>query len=213
MKEAYQSGDPYLSFAVRAGAAPKDANQITYRHVRNVYKECALAMQYGMGATSLAHRTGQSPVEARALINIHRRLYSDYWNWSEGAISYASLLGRIHAVFGWQLLVNHETNPRTIQNFPMQANGAEMLRLACCLLCEAGIKVCAPIHDAVLIECAIEDVHDTLIRSKSILTRASRIVLSRFELRSGEKLVTYPQRLNDNSDDYIWHIIQATLSR
>ena len=33
----------------------------------------------------------------------------------------------------------------------MQANGAEMLRLACCLATERGIEVCAPVHDAVLI--------------------------------------------------------------
>ena len=34
----------------------------------------------------------------------------------------------------------------------MQANGAEMLRLACCLAIERGVKVCAPVHDAILID-------------------------------------------------------------
>jgi hypothetical protein len=33
----------------------------------------------------------------------------------------------------------------------MQANGAEMLRIACCLATERGVEVCAPVHDAVLI--------------------------------------------------------------
>jgi DNA polymerase-1 len=33
----------------------------------------------------------------------------------------------------------------------MQANGAEMLRMACCLGTEQGIEICAPVHDAVLI--------------------------------------------------------------
>jgi DNA polymerase I len=38
-----------------------------------------------------------------------------------------------------------------LRNFPAQANAAEMLRLACCLTTEAGIEVCAPVHDAMLI--------------------------------------------------------------
>ena len=35
---------------------------------------------------------------------------------------------------------------------PAQAHGAEMLRLACCLVTERGIQLCCPIHDAVLVE-------------------------------------------------------------
>ena len=33
----------------------------------------------------------------------------------------------------------------------MQANGAEMMRLAAIAATEAGIEVCAPVHDAFLI--------------------------------------------------------------
>ena len=48
------------------------------------------------------------------------------------------------------------TNPRSLRNFPMQANGAEMLRIACILGTERGIEVCAPVHDAVLIAAPVE---------------------------------------------------------
>jgi hypothetical protein len=61
------------------------------------------------------------------------------------------LHGTLHTVFGWCVHVGEAANPRSLRNFPMQANGAEMLRLACCLATECGIEVCAPIHDAVLI--------------------------------------------------------------
>jgi hypothetical protein len=37
----------------------------------------------------------------------------------------------------------------------MQGNGAEMLRLACCLAVERGVEVCAPVHDAVLIRAPV----------------------------------------------------------
>jgi len=213
MMDAYESGDPYLRFAIQAGAAPANATKRTHARVRDIYKECVLAAQYGMGANSLAQRTGQSPVEAKELLNTHRRMFSQYWNWSEGAVSYASLMGKIHTVFGWQLLVNHKTKLRTLLNFPMQANGAEILRLACCFLCEAGFKVCAPVHDAVLIECAVEDIPDTLHDAKSLLAKASRIVLDGFELRTGEQIIEYPQTLSSDDSNDIWHVIQTTLSR
>ena len=34
----------------------------------------------------------------------------------------------------------------------MQANAAEMLRIACLLIAEHGVQLCAPVHDAILIE-------------------------------------------------------------
>jgi len=212
MQDAYNSDDPYLSFARQAGTAPENASKQTHKRIRDIYKACALAVQYGMGANSLAFRTGQKPVDAKALLNTHRRLYSDYWNWSENAVSYASLMGKIHTAFGWTLHVTHTTNPRTLQNFPMQANGAEILRLACCFLCEAGITVCAPIHDAVLVECAIDDIAETLHDSKLMLAKASRIVLGGFELRTGVQTIEYPRTLGGDDNDDIWRVIQTTVS-
>ena len=59
--------------------------------------------------------------------------------------------------FGWQIHTRDELNDRSLRNFPMQANGAEMLRIACILLTEAGIRVCAPVHDALLIEAPLDE--------------------------------------------------------
>jgi DNA polymerase-1 len=49
MMQAYNSGDPYLEFAKQAGAAPADATRDTHEAVRNLFKQCVLAVQYGMG--------------------------------------------------------------------------------------------------------------------------------------------------------------------
>ena len=50
----------------------------------------------------------------------------------------------------------------------MQANAAEMLRLACCLATERGLNVCAPVHDAILIEAPITsiDEHVAVLQSR-----------------------------------------------
>jgi DNA polymerase I len=104
-----------------------------------------------MEAESLAFRIGQPPIVARNLLRAHRETYRRFWAWSDGAVNFAMLTGSLHTVFGWHVHVEEKANPRSLRNFPMQANGAEMLRLACCLATERGIEVCAPVHDAVLI--------------------------------------------------------------
>jgi DNA polymerase-1 len=55
----------------------------------------------------------------------------------------------------------------------VQANGAEMLRLAICLATEAGLKICAPIHDALLIEAPIDQIDKHIAALKSIMIEAS----------------------------------------
>ena len=52
MKAAYRSGDPYLAFAKQADAAPSDATKATHKAVREQFKQCVLAVQFGMGEES-----------------------------------------------------------------------------------------------------------------------------------------------------------------
>src|SRR5262249_42941209 len=150
-QEAYASGDPYLRFAQQAGAIPADGNKQTHGDVREQFKQCVLAVQYGMEAPALALRIAQPPVVAQGLLQAHRETYRRFWAWSDAAVDRAMLFGSLHTVLGWHVHVDENPNPRSLRNFVMQGNGAEMLRLACCLATERGIEVCAPVHDAVLI--------------------------------------------------------------
>lgn len=146
LQDAYQSGDSYLAFAVHADAVPSDATKATHSTVRDQYKQCMLATQYGMGEESLAVRIGKAPIDARHLLGAHRGLYARYWRWSDGALTTAQLNGVLCTRYGWPIHVTADTKERTLRNFPMQGNGAEMLRLAICYMTEAGIKVCAPVN-------------------------------------------------------------------
>src|SRR6185312_6775647 len=107
----------------------------------------------------------------------HRETYRTFWRWSDAAIDAAMLTGSLHTVFGWQIHVGEKPNPRSLRNFPMQANGAEMLRLACCLATERGIEVCAPIHDAVLISAPLERLEADITGMRAAMEEASSIVL------------------------------------
>ena len=150
-----------------------------------------------MGAESLAQPIGQPTWRARELLELHRATYSTFWAWSDASLNYAMLMGSLPTVFGWTLHIGDRPNERSVRNFPMQANGAEMLRLACCMATEEGIELCAPVHDAVLIMASLDRIDADVARVQDIMAEASRIVLDGFALRSDAKIVRYPDRYMD----------------
>ena len=79
MMAAYQTGDPYLAFAKQAGAVPARACKDTHALERELFKQCVLAVQYGMEAPALAIRIAQPPVVARDLLLAHHETYRQFW--------------------------------------------------------------------------------------------------------------------------------------
>ncbi len=71
MVKAYAGGDPYLDFAVLAGA-PSPVE------VRDRYKACALGVQNGMGPDALARQAGISRAAAAELLLQHRRTFPQF---------------------------------------------------------------------------------------------------------------------------------------
>ena len=213
MKEAYRSGDPYLAFAIQAGAVPATATKETHEAEREQFKACVLAVQYGMGEESLAARINQPVARARQLLALHRQTYRKFWKWSDSAVDEAVLGGRLWAGFGWQIHTRDEINDRSLRNFPMQANGAEMLRIACILLTEEGVRVCAPVHDALLIEAPLEELDEAIATAKSLMKESSRIVLDDFELGSDVKAFRYPERYMDKRGVVMWNTVMNLIRR
>jgi hypothetical protein len=213
MQEAYRSGDPYLTFAKQAGAVPSGATKNTHRDERERFKQCALGVQYGMQARSLAVRLGLSPGEAQRLLRLHRQTYPTYWRWSPEVGNVARRDGRLRAAFGWTVHVTPGANPRSLRNFPLQANGAEMLRLACCALTEGGVRVCAPVHDAVLVEAPAADIERVLADCRGAMEWASRQVLGGFSLRVDAKVVRHPDRYMDARGRGMWDRVMGLLER
>jgi DNA polymerase I len=204
MQAAYRSGDPYLDFAKRAGAVPPNATKASHGAIRELYKQCVLGVQYGMEATTLALRIGQPVIVARDLLRAHRETFRAFWAWSDAAVDLAMSQGCLHTVFGWNIRIGENSNSRALRNFPMQANGAEMMRLACCLATERGIEVCAPVHDALLICAPLERLEADVAATRAAMAEASRLVLSGFEIGTDAKLLTYPQRYMDGRGQVMW---------
>jgi DNA polymerase I len=211
MLAAYQSGDPYLSFGQQAGAIPPDGTKATHPTLRDQFKACVLAVQYGMGSASLSDRIGQPPARARQLLQLHREAYPTFWRWSAAAVDQAFLAGSLQTVFGWPIRTSPEANGRSLSNFPMQANGAEMLRLACIAATEQDVRVCAPVHDALLIEAPLDQLDAAISTTQQAMRDASAAVLGGFELRSDACVIGYPDRYMDERGAVMWDRIMRIL--
>jgi len=207
MMAAYVSNDPYLEFAKQTGAVPPGATKASHAKDRERFKICALGVQYGMGAVSLGRTLGESEAAGKLLMELHMRTYSTFWKWSDAAADYGMLNGQIRSVFGWCTHVTGNVNPRSLRNFPMQANGADMLRLACCLATERGVEVCAPIHDALLIESSEDKINEVVSTCQAAMEEASKVVLSGFPLRTEAKIIRYPDRYADERGREMWSVI------
>jgi hypothetical protein len=158
-----------------------------------------------METQSLALWIAQPPIVARDLLRAHRETYRSFWAWSDAIVDQAMLVGVIHTVFGWPVRVNERSNPRSLRNFPMQANGAEMLRIACCLATERGIEVCAPVHDAVLICAPLDRLEPDIAAMRAAMAEASRLVLAGFELATDVKVIRWPDRYADPRGNEMWN--------
>jgi DNA polymerase-1 len=120
-----------------------------------------------------------------------------------------------------------QPNERTLRNFVAQGNGSEMLRIACILGVEAGIKICMPVHDAVLIEAPTSqlgqkigtdehgrDVWDCDIgRMRKFMAMASCEVLNGFELSTDVMVVRHPDRYVDKRGVKMWGKVMEMLAR
>ncbi len=204
MMEAYASGDPYLAFARRAGLVPKDATKATHGPQRELAKQCILATQYLMGYRALAAKIGESPAKGAELLRLHGEAYRTFWKWSQGAVDHAMLTGSLHTVLGWRVNIVADANPRSLANFLMQANGAEILRLACCWGIERGIEIAAPVHDAVLISAPDNSIDDDVATMRRLMTEAASEVLGGFELGTDAKIVRHPDRYMDPRGQIMW---------
>jgi DNA polymerase I-like protein with 3'-5' exonuclease and polymerase domains len=211
MIHAYESGDPYLDFAKQAGAAPVDATKESHGQVRERFKACVLGVQYGVGENGLTQQLGVTAVEARDLLRMHRRTFAKFWRWSDGAVAHAQLRGKLWTVFGWQLHVTGDPNPRSLMNHPMQANAAEMLRLACTYATRGGLRVCAPVHDAVLIEAPLAELEPTVEKMRAFMAAASGAVLGGPELGTDAKLIRHPDRFMDRRGETMWRAVETAV--
>jgi DNA polymerase I len=238
MLDMYRSGDPYRAFAVKVGAIPDDitttmlkkpkecvTHNLTleqlehYADLRERYKVMLLAVQYGMQVETLAGRLGISTFEAHEMLEQHHQLFYQYWQWSNDWLQHSLQTGVMRTAMWWTCRTGiTEFNERSIRNWPIQTTGADILRIACIMAVRHGIRLIAPVHDAVLIEASIDRIEAGVALMQDIMRRASRVVLGNdsngvaIELRTDAKIIRYPERYRDARGNKIWEDVMDLLN-
>jgi DNA polymerase-1 len=220
--------DPYLKLAIAVGAAPPGATKKTHAAIRDSFKPIVLGILYGMGRRTLGIRMGKTSSHADAVLRAHKERYPRFWSWSAAVVNNAMLGQPLQSTYGWRWYIEEVKNNKNamppkkesvvpaIMDWPMQTNCAEMLRLACIFGHEDGIELIAPVHDALMVEAAIDEIEDVSARMEQHMRRASRLVLDGFELKVGAEIVKYPNRYMDMSRgkpmwDLIWKLVDTHL--
>ncbi|MBX3742510.1 MAG: hypothetical protein KF712_16100 [Akkermansiaceae bacterium] len=209
----YLSGDPYMAFAIRAGAAPEGATKKSHPTERATYKTAALAIQYGIGDEALAQNLGISIAAARRLITAHQMAYPTYWRWRTAIVDEVMCGGTLATRHGWTRKAKPKDSANSIANFPVQAAGGEILRIAVIALEEAGHRVVAPVHDALLVELKLDRWQDQLSEVRLLMEKAALVVTGGLRIPTDVELVSPLENYIDGRGADFWGIAGRVIGR
>ena len=158
-------------------------------------------MTLAKGLDFMSTRPKIHELEAKVLLQKHRETYRKFWTWAENNKDRGLLGLKLETCFGWPIQVTAgDVKANTFLNWPMQAHGAEMMRIACILAVERSIQLCAPIHDALLIEAPTAEINEGVSRLTECMREASEAVLGDGKVcRVDADIVTYPDRYMDEN--------------
>lgn len=209
----YESGNPYMAFAIRAGAAPEGATKKTHPSERATYKTAALAIQYGIGDEALGQNLGVPTPAARRLIAAHLAAYPAYWRWRGAVVDEVMCGGSLSTRYGWTRKAKPKDSANSIANFPVQAAGGEILRVAVIALEEAGHRVVAPVHDALLVELNLDGWEEALADVQHLMERAAMAVTGGLRIPTEVELVSPLENYIDGRGAEFWKIAASVLGR
>jgi hypothetical protein len=212
MIEDYNS-DPYLTMAKAVGLAPAHATKKSHEAIREVFKQVVLGISYGMGPKTMAMKTGLTEAETSEIIRWHKTTYKKFWRFIDNTTSTASFTGKLSTIYGWPIHIGREIKPRSWMNFPMQAHGSEMMRIAAIAATEAGIEVCCPIHDAFLIAAPLARIDEHTAAMREIMEKAGRAITGGLTVRTDHKIIRPPDRFMDGRGKAMWGRVMTLLER
>jgi hypothetical protein len=193
----YLTGDPYHQFARAALGIENPSKQ-----QRQVYKACVLGRMYGIGVVSLARNLGISYSQAQQIVDQMKARYPVLNAWLERICIKAAHCIPITCTLGWSLAGKGRSGEeRTFLNFPMQANGSELMRLVIVRASHLNLIGCA--HDSFMIEDTLDRIDQSVVELQKIMRQASRDLFGgelRADCDPDKDIVRYPDRFVDERE-------------
>jgi DNA polymerase-1 len=113
--------------------------------------------------------------------------------------------------FGWRRQITKNPNVRSIQNWPVQSHGAEMMRAAAIAATEAGLRICCPIHDAFLLEAPLAQIETDAAALQAIMRAAGAAVIG-VPVETDVKFIRPPERYMDKRGAEMWRSVMGHLA-
>jgi DNA polymerase I-like protein with 3'-5' exonuclease and polymerase domains len=203
----------YLGIAKQLGLAPDDATVQSHKAVRTMFKTVVLGILYGLGAHSLAVRTGLSLFEAREILARLRARFRVFEDYVLRVADHAGLRLQVSTPFGWIMQCPSSISKNTLRNFPIQSTGAEILHVASVLAERRGSEIVAPIHDAFLAEADSNRAEEIGAALDRVMRDASRVVLRGYELRTDCQIINTGQRYFDDRGLAMWETVSRLVTK
>ena len=173
--------DPYIGLAASVGLAKPDDTRKSNPKGRAAGKVIQLAMMYGIGARTFGLKTGKSQASSGAFLANARATFAPFYRWSDAIVARAMLGRPLKTPLGWTLRFRDGTSTkspaRTARNYVMQAVAGDMMRLVMIRATEAGICVCAVLHDGFFIEAGEAEIEVEARRMREIMDEISMMVI------------------------------------
>src|SRR5262249_23233672 len=186
---ACESGDVYLGIANQLGFISENMPPAELKAVRTLFKTVVLGIQYGLGAWSLAIRTGISLYEAGEILARLRARFRVFEDWTKRVADRAGLDLEIGTPLGWIMQCPPGINPRPVGHSQTQSPGGEIVLAACVPAERRHIRLVAPVHDAVLVEAPIDQAEEISVALDRVMREAATVVLRGYELPTDVQMV------------------------
>jgi DNA polymerase I len=237
MQNMLKKADPYIAFGEMAGVIPagslekygaKKCKEL-FADERTRLKAITLGVLYGKTIYTVATECGITTKHAADLLRLHKQLFPQFWKWISWVVNEALATREICTKLGWRrwLLTKRERDAKkdedqkhkkaqnSLQNFPMQSHGAEMLRLSMIYATERGLKICAPLHDAMFAHAPASQEEWAIRTMRECMERAAVDVIG-VKIPIELFVIRYPERFVPDDKPMamkVWDKMMAALER
>jgi DNA polymerase-1 len=209
---AYESGDVYTAIARMAGAITADTSEEEARRVRRAYKVLTLGRNYGMSFRSFWERSGVSHAAAARAWQFFLRRFNRLDRWQRQSLEQARQRGWMQTRWGWRAAVYPDTRPTALLNWPVQAAGADVLRMAVLRAAAEGFAVLAVAYDAMLVSVPEAGAEVLIAELQGIVEEAAEISTG-IRIRVGCQTIRPGERFLTEETRQEWEKVMQALER
>jgi len=197
MRDAYYSDDYYIHIGKQIGVVPQDATKKSHKEIRNkVLKPLILGKLYGMGDKSLQQRLNKPIEEVSELSSNYEDNFASYYDLRLQFRDLHSITTEdtIYALKDGYIIIDVPPSKfgdadkvNTFLNFPIQGQGASILRYIVLNARDRNVNIVTTVHDEIYFECDEENLEETINKAQELMKEAYQVVCGDFcKIKIGE---------------------------